>query len=96
MTHDPTPRPDDRQARAKELVIDLTRLAPLAPGTTVDIFPHMVDRVLRFANAEAQAAKDAASSAAHDIIFAIRCELEQPHPSMDKIREHLNQWEMRR
>ena len=36
------------------------------------------------------------SAVAHDIIFAIRCELEHPSPSMDKIREHLNQWEMRR
>ena len=69
---------------------------------------HIVHLTKRIRDAEAMAetwrkmAGDAVakekklSSVAHDIIFAIRCELEQPSPSMEKIREHLNQWEMRR
>ena len=80
----PTP-----QARAKQLAKDIGIYVQWMSPDTIEA---VTSRCLEALSAEAQAA----SVLAHDIIYAIRCELEQPQPSMEKIREYLKQWEMRR
>ena len=89
----------DRRERAVEATKEIVKYLDYTV-TSANERNHIAKILLAALAAEAQAAKqaakDSASTLAHDIIYAIRCELEQPSPSMEKIRECLNQWEMRR
>ena len=78
---DPTP---EQTTKAKELI---RQLHNLALHDDVVRYEHEWEKAIgRALAAEAQAA----SAVTHDTIYEIRCELEQPSPSMDTIRECLN------